>query len=141
MSERSYSRRRFLSTLAAAALAPLAGLPAPLRARMPTMAAGDHPDPRPDVDASRVLPSDQVAPHAAELFDRVREIPHIVDGLRCACGCADLPDMRSLLSCYEGVGMAQYCDICSGEGRLAARLHAEGRTLAEIRAAVDQRYG
>lgn len=100
-----------------------------------------HPEPRPGIDGSKVLPADAVPPHVAELFDAVREIPHIVDGIACHCGCGELPDMVSLLSCYEGMGMAQYCNICAGEGRLAVRLHQEGRTLEEIRAAVDRRFG
>ena len=74
-------------------------------------------------------------------FDEARTIPQILDGIRCHCGCADLPGKRSLLSCYEEDGMALDCDICQGEGRLAYRLHARGRTLAEIRAAIDARYG
>ena len=74
-------------------------------------------------------------------FDEARTIPQILDGIRCHCGCADLPGKRSLLSCYEEDGMALDCDICQGEARLAYRLHARGRTLAEIRAAIDARYG
>ena len=49
--------------------------------------------------------------------------------------------MYSLLSCYEGPAMAQFCDICQGEGRLVARLRGEGRTLGEIRKAIDERFG
>lgn len=100
-----------------------------------------HPDPRPGIDASRVLPRDAVAPHAANLFDQVRAIPHVVDGIGCHCGCSALPEMVSLLSCYEGMGMAQYCDVCSGEGRLAWELNEQGRSLDEIRAAIDRRFG
>jgi hypothetical protein len=100
-----------------------------------------HPDPRPGVDASRVLPAEEVAPHVADLYDRIREIPHVVDGIGCHCGCAEIGGMYSLLSCYEESGMAQYCEICQGEGRIAHRLHEEGRTLDEIRTAIDRRFG
>ena len=71
----------------------------------------------------------------------MREIPQIVDGIRCQCGCADLPGFYSLLSCYESEGMARWCEICQGEGRLAARLYKTGKTLDEIRAAIDARFG
>jgi hypothetical protein len=47
--------------------------------------------------------------------------------------------MYSLLSCFEESGMAQFCHICKGVGRLAVKLHGEGKTLDEIRAAVDRR--
>ena len=49
--------------------------------------------------------------------------------------------MRSLLSCYEGIGMAQFCVICEGEGRMAVSMRAQGHTLGEIRAAIDRRFG
>ena len=37
--------------------------------------------------------------------------------------------------------MARICPICQGEGRVAVRLHREGRTLAEIREAIDAQFG
>ena len=79
-------------------------------------------------------------PEAAELFDAVREIPHIVDGIRCHCGCGDLEGYRSLLSCYEAPGMAQWCDVCQGAGRLAVARAREGQSLDQIRRAIDARY-
>jgi len=89
------------------------------------------------VDGSKVLASDAVMPHVAELFDAIRAIPHVADGVACRCGCGAIEGMRSLLSCYEGVGMAQFCTICEGDGRLVARMQGEGSTLSEIRAAID----
>lgn len=135
------NRRRFLAALGGG----LAVLALPSRQAL-AAAIGrltpleDHPEPRPGVDASRVLPADQVRTSVAELYDQVREIPHVVDGVRCYCGCADLDGFYSLLSCYEESGMAQRCDVCQGEGELVYRLHGEGRTLDEIRAAVDRRF-
>jgi hypothetical protein len=125
--------------VAALVLAPATGLTAaaiPPR-RLP------HPDPRPGIDASRMLPPERVAGHpdAVPAFDEARTIPGVLDGLGCACGCAGRPGKRSLLSCYEEDGMALDCEICQGEARLAYRLHRKGRTLAEIREAVDARYG
>jgi hypothetical protein len=106
--------------------------------------AGPHPDPRPGIDASRMPPPEAVRghPHAVSAFDEARTIPQILDGIRCQCGCATEPGMRSLLSCYEGTdAMALDCDICQGQVRLAYRLHGQGRTLDQIRAAIDARYG
>ena len=102
-----------------------------------------HPDPRPGVDASHILPPEKVGEHpdAVPAFEEARAIPGILDGLGCACGCAERAGKRSLLSCYEEDGMALDCEICQGEARLAYRLHGKGRTLAEIRDAVDARYG
>jgi hypothetical protein len=80
-------------------------------------------------------------PDVIPIYDGIREIPHIADGIRCHCGCADLPTYRSLLTCYEEQGMAMWCEVCQGEGRLTSRLHKAGRTLDQIREAVDARYG
>ena len=130
-------RRRFLTTVARAgtllALVPAEALAAVARA------LGPHPDPRPGVDGSRVLSADAVMPHVAELFDSIRAVPHLADGVACRCGCGAIEGMRSLLSCYEGVGMAQFCRICEGDGRLVVRMSHEGRSLEEIRAAIDGR--
>lgn len=103
--------------------------------------ASEHPEPRPGIDASRVTPRDRLADDVAPVFDMVRAIPATFDGIRCHCGCAELEDMYSLLSCFEGEGMAQHCVVCKGQARLVHRLHEAGRSLDEIRAAVDARYG
>lgn len=106
-------------------------------------AAGPHPTPRPKITGAKVLTAEQLkdTPHLIPLFDSVRERPEIMDGIRCNCGCAGQPGFYSLLSCYEGDGMARLCPICQGQGRLSARLHKEGKTLAEIRVAVDAQFG
>jgi hypothetical protein len=77
---------------------------------------------------------------ATPVFDQVREIPQVIDVIRCYCGCADKPDHYSLLSCFEGEGMAQHCAVCQGEARLAHRLHRDGWTLAGIRASIDAQF-
>jgi hypothetical protein len=144
------TRRRFVGRSIGALLA-LAGL---VRAR-PLHASsiastpprrrygGPHPTPRPGIDASKVLTREMLTEHpAAEpVFDMVRKIPQIVDGIRCQCGCAELPEFYSLLSCYEADGMAQHCVICQGEARLAFRLHEQGKSLDQIRAAIDAKFG
>jgi hypothetical protein len=105
--------------------------------------SGSHPDPRPGVDGSRVLTTEQLqdVPDLAPLYDGIRGIPHVADGVRCTCGCASEEGMRSLLSCFEGSGMAKGCIICQTEGRMVVRLHGAGRTLDQIRAAIDARFG
>ncbi len=104
---------------------------------------GPHPDPRPDVNASEVLSAEELqdVPHLIPLYDGIRAIPHIADGIRCQCGCANIPGYRSLLTCYESQGMATICVVCQTEGRMVVRLHGKGYTLDQIRAAVDARLG
>ena len=135
------TRRRFVAVLLGSAAA-LAGLP--VRAwgssRLPG-SGGTHPDPRPGITAAKVLPADQVHNlEARPVFDMVREIPGVVDGIRCNCGCAELEGFYSLLSCYEN-GMAQACLICQGQAKLAYRLHHEGWSLNGIRASIDAAFG
>lgn len=133
------SRRDFVvrCLLAGAALLPAARRAAALPARLP------HPTPRRGITGAKVLTRAQLGDHArlAPLFDGVRAIPQVVDGIACNCGCAELPGFYSLLSCYEGEGMARHCDICQGQARVAVRMHREGKTLQQIRTAIDARYG
>lgn len=136
------SRRHFLATAALTA----AALLGPFRAARATrhgLRAGPHPNPRPGITGAKVLTKEQLAdsPELIPLFDDVREIPQILDGIRCNCGCANLPGMYSLLSCYEGDAMARMCHICQGEGRLAVRLQKAGKNLDDIRRAIDARFG
>jgi hypothetical protein len=144
------SRRHFLRRSAAALLA-LVGLAHARPAEAGTLARGavrrapkgPHPTPRPGIDASKVLTREKLteSPAAEPVFDMVRQIPQIADGIRCQCGCAEIPEFYSLLSCYESDGMAQHCVICQGEGKLAFRMHEQGKSLDEIRAAVDAKFG
>jgi hypothetical protein len=134
------TRRQFVGLLPATLLAGVTNL---RRGVSASSRLSDHPTPRPGITAAKVLTKDQLGEHkdAAPVFDLVREIPHIVDGIRCQCGCSALDGKYSLLSCYEADGMAAHCQICQGEGRLAYRLNKQGKTLDEIRAAIDAKFG
>lgn len=101
-----------------------------------------HPAPRLGVTGQYVLTHEELAryPKLIPLFDSVRKIPEVMDGIRCNCGCTEPPLLRSLLSCFEGRGMARDCAICQGQARLAVRLHKEGKSLDEIRAAIDAKF-
>ena len=142
MDHSGVSRRRVLGLLAGV-LAAAAGVPRRALA-LPGFSrpAGPHPEPRPGITAAKVLKPEQIEDaEVRAIFDQVREIPQVVDGIRCQCGCAGIEGYYSLLSCYEAPGMAQACLICQGQGRLAYRLHQTGWSLNGIRAAVDTQYG
>ena len=134
-------RRDFLRVLPAGLLL----APRLLGASVPrSYQSSDHPDPRPGIDASGVLKAAQLRSEGfgddvVEVFDMVRQIPEIADGLACYCGCM-LMGNRSLLTCYHEGGMARGCNICQGEGRLAYRRWKEGQTLDQIRRAIDARF-
>ena len=135
------SRRQFLAALPLGATALLFGA-RPLRG---LALLGDnqveHPVPRAGIDASKVLTLDQLRnTAAAPVYDMIREMPEMADGIRCTCGCADLPGYYSLLTCFEEGGMAQWCEICRDHARLVYRRHKEGQTLEQIRNATDARF-
>ena len=139
------SRRQFVRRSVSALLA-MVGL---ARARAAgaqgsggVVGSAPHPTPRAGIDASKVLKREQLTEHpsAEPVFAMVRKIPHVVDGIRCQCGCADLPEFYSLLSCFEADGMAQHCVICRGEASLAFRMHEQGKSLDQIRAAIDKQF-
>lgn len=116
----------------------------PAVARAATRRAHEHPAPRTGITGAKVLAASALAgtPTLIPLFESVRQIPAVIDGIRCGCGCAEEPDFYSLLSCYETEeAMARHCLICQGEARLVVRLHGEGKSLAEIRRAVDAKFG
>ena len=103
-----------------------------------------HPDPRPDIDASKVMSREALGAFPdglKDIYDMVREMPHIADGIGCSCGCSILPGYRSLLTCYYPTGMAMGCQICQGQARLAYGRFKEGQTLEQIRRATDARFG
>lgn len=102
-----------------------------------------HPTPRPGITAANVLEENELkdTPDAIDAFNEVRQIPQIADGIRCHCGCAEVEGYYSLLSCYERpTAMATMCDKCQEQGRYTFRLHRAGKSLDEIRAAIDARF-
>ena len=76
--------------------------------------------------------------------------PQIIKWMPCYCGCGEMGH-RSNLDCFLKPGTpgartvfdehASYCDICVETTLLAKKMHAEGSSLRDIRAAVDQAFG
>ena len=132
------NRRHFLGACSAAFAALLA--PSSRAWARPRLS---HPSPRPGITAAKVLTRAELEdrPKLVSLFDSIRRIPEVADGIRCNCDCTSPPELYSLLSCYEEQGMARDCIVCQGQGRLVVRLHAEGKTLDQIRAALDAKFG
>ena len=103
-------------------------------------AAPAHPDPRPGITAERVLAAADVPERSRAAYEAAREIPGVLDGLYCHCDCAERDGLRSLLSCFE-TRMPTSCGICRESAELALRVHRDGGTLADVRAALDRKYG
>jgi hypothetical protein len=109
-------------------------------APQPTKAKSHHPRPRRGVTGERVLRPDSVPERAREPYTMAARIPSVFDGLYCHCDCHEREGLRSLLECFEEE-MATTCGICQSQARMAAELHAQGKSLDEIRRAIDQRFG
>ncbi len=65
--------------------------------------------------------------------------PALLIQLHCYCGCDREVGHRSLLDCYRD-RHATTCPICLGEALMAGRMADEGKSIDQIREAVDARY-
>ncbi|WP_420127827.1 PCYCGC motif-containing (lipo)protein [Longimicrobium sp.] len=99
-----------------------------------------HPAPRPGITARNVLAPDAVPERSREVYTMAARIPSVLDGLYCHCDCHERDEKRSLLECFEDT-MASTCGICSGQAELAYELHQDGKSLRQIRKAIDTRFG
>jgi len=101
-----------------------------------------HPTPRPGITAAKVLTGSAIprTPGAAEAYAAARNAAATLDGVYCHCDCSKHAGHRSLLSCFEGEHGA-YCDICMGEAMTASTMAGQGKSLTQIRAAIDRQFG
>lgn len=101
-----------------------------------------HPDPRPGINGETVVPAARYAnyPRVSAVYAQAAEIASILDGLYCYCDCSRHSDHRSLLTCFE-TDHGAACDVCLTEATVAHRMTQDGRSLKEIREAIDEFYG
>jgi hypothetical protein len=104
-------------------------------------ANGHHPTPRTGLTAADVVSHERYAayPRIAEVYAMAAEIPTILDGLYCHCDCSSHSDHRSLLTCFQDDHGAA-CDVCLTEAALAFKMVGDGKSLKQIRRAVDALY-
>lgn len=104
--------------------------------------ASTHPTPRPGITAAKVVPTSLVprTPGASEAYAAAREAAATLDGMYCHCDCSKHAGHRSLLTCFETEHGA-YCDVCMGEAMLASGMAKQGKSLTEIRTAIDRQFG
>jgi hypothetical protein len=96
-------------------------------------------------DYVRALPAEWQAAYAFALAS-----PEVLQWLPCYCGCGGMGH-RSNLDCFFQRREAQaevvfeehgsYCDICVDTANMAASMLREGKTMIQIRAAVDLTFG
>jgi len=102
----------------------------------------NHPKPRPDAKTHAVLPASQFEGYARvqQVYAKAATIKETLDGIYCYCDCSNHAGHYSLLDCYAS-DHAAHCETCLSEAELVYKLKQEGKTLDEIRAAVDALYG
>ena len=134
--DRILSRREALLRMAGVLLVPALSPDFRGRGREPL----PHPDPRPGITAAHVLSEDKLPARkrVREAFAAARERPELFDGIYCPCDCSK--EHRSLLTCFESA-QPTGCYGCIEAAELVTEKAKEGRSLAEIRAAVDKKYG
>ncbi len=103
--------------------------------------AGHHPTPRENITGAKVLAASTFGEdlRLVRAYTAAREMPEVFDGLMCYCMCEKNFGHRSLLTCYESEHAAA-CDICLTEGTMAMQMHHQGRSLEEIRQAIDAQF-
>lgn len=130
--------------IAGAAAAALVVIVMQTRAPAATGREGDshHPMPRPGITSEKVMPASFVprTPGSNEAYAAARTHAATLDGVYCHCDCSKNAGHRSLLTCFEGEHGA-YCDICMGEAMVASGMADQGRSLEEIRTAIDRQFG
>jgi hypothetical protein len=136
------SRSAFLRNVAGAAVGMLVAWALPAGAMSPSRRPFKHPEPRPGITGEHVLPEAKLPADekVRAAFAAARENAAIFDGLYCACRCQKSQGHRSLLACYE-TEQPTGCLGCQDEATFVARQIAAGRSLAEIRKAIDEEYG
>ena len=99
-----------------------------------------HPAPRTEAEQLATAHPDDFGayPEIKETYKMAAQIKSTLDGLFCYCHCKG-GGHYSLLDCFRdehGAG----CDICLAEAQLAFRMKNEGRSLEEIRVAIDTQF-
>ena len=103
----------------------------------------EHPEPREGITGERVLTAEALGRFAnrtkvMECYDGARAHPAIFDGVACACSCGGKKaEHRSLLVCFETM-QATGCGACTEEAEVVLKALKEGKSLADVRLAVDK---
>jgi hypothetical protein len=104
----------------------------------------EHPEPREGITSELVLSDEALGkfanrPKIAKAYASARANPGIFDGIACACSCGGSKkgEHRSLLTCYESM-QATGCGACQEEAEIVVKMIDEGKSLADIRVAVNK---
>ena len=79
-------------------------------------------------------------PRVQAIYRHAKQVPEVLDGLHCYCECGVHSGHYSLLDCFKSEHGAG-CDICLTEAAMAYDLHNQGKSLDQIRTAIDNVFG
>ncbi len=93
------------------------------------------------IETRPLQPPSKYTGRAAAAYQIAAEIPGVLDQLYCYCKCKENPMFlhKTLLTCYTD-DHASNCGICMYEAEMASQMTKDGKSPAEIRAAVDKYY-
>jgi hypothetical protein len=102
----------------------------------------EHPDPRPGITGDHVLADADLPAKKTvrQAYANARTYPELFDGVYCVCDCRESLKHRSLLSCFESK-QPTGCMACQEEAELIAQFVKDGKTLQDVRAAIDKKWG
>lgn len=93
------------------------------------------------IETRPLQPPSKYQGRAAEAYRIAEEIPGVLDQLYCYCKCKENPQFlhKTLLTCYTDDHAAN-CGSCMHEAEMARVMTKEGKSPAEIQAAIDAYY-
>lgn len=100
-----------------------------------------HPTPREGITAANVMQYTRYAriPRIEKIYREAAQVPEALDGIYCYCHCIENMGHYSLLTCFES-DHASGCDVCLSEGDMVYRMTQQGRSLDQIRQAIDRTF-
>jgi len=88
---------------------------------------------------TQVLPPEQFFGETQAAYEAAKQCPEVCAKLFCYCGCDITDSHASLLDCFTS-DHGSDCEVCKGEVFLALGMKNQGKSLAEIQQAVDEKY-
>ena len=76
---------------------------------------------------------------AARAYRAAKEIPEVLDHMHCYCECKKHNGHKSLQTCFVNQHGLN-CSICIDEAIMAHELHKKGKSIADIRRAIDRKF-
>ncbi len=93
------------------------------------------------IETRPLQPPSKYTGRAAAAYQIAAEIPGVLDKLYCYCKCKENPMFlhKTLLTCYTD-DHASNCGSCMQEAEMASQMTKEGKSPADIQAAIDTYY-